>query len=1120
MEPVILPFEVDDFKGIQKLHKMREEIVAMAKDTETSSQQMRKLMAEQAKQIEYNRRVLEEARKAVKQKAMAEAEAARATEDKTRATEKDTATTERTTGATQEASRATRESAQAQKDSTQSTKDHTAATEKDTRSLEERTQASNDLKGRLAELKAEQDQVNEEIKEQQQLGDVLARRLRELSKEYKSLGPAAFAARKQMSTAMEATKTSIEGNNRAIRNLKAESKTLGADIKGVERQIRANKQWGDTLNRNARYLLGGLNPALGQFSNLADRGGKTIQMLASRSRIFMLLLSGIGIAIVALAAPVIAFFTRTQKGMDLLARAGAQVKAAFDVVADSLANIKRVGELAGSALRAGLLGSKKDAAELSSAFGRLALQIAGAVKQADKLKIAEQNLRNETARRASEEAQAMEEIRKQRAIADNEERPRAERRKALEKSLEIESELRKTQYNDIARAHMIEIDRLKPIKERRDLTDAEIRQYDELKANLTSAATTVEGINDERERALKDFDKQTSEVRKKEADEHKKEAEHLKALKDDYQDLIKSIQDQADQANLGSLFGTERINAEADLALKTIDELEKKAQDAAKKAGVAFTEVQAFNDLRSAVESQRFIQTLEYQAEQLQGEIDLQKTLADMTAEANQTGAAQALRKVENEQAALQDMIKAREDYYRAEGKLDTDEARRELLELRKRLDLANTMQKNAFKDLALERIDQQQRLAEAEAETVKYNLDPVLTAEQEKQKALLEIALKGAQQRLALLGADSEEGKLLALQIQKMKQELAKIGKEGDNPFQFLRDFLKDALKIDDAQLAKLMASVGMVASSLQGLITGNTDIAIEENERLLSSIEKRITETEKLLDDELEKQKAGYANNVASKQKELDELKAQEAKAQAEQKQLKEQQLKDQLISDSLAQASSMGVAIAGILSKSGSLGPVLGPILAAAAILSFVSLFKKYKANTKALSQQRAFKGGPLANYLHGERDSGYVSKGGASDKPGRGNGYAVEGTNLRLGGNEFVMSEEATAKYAPWLAQMNAGRFQMYNDIMNNATRPASIGFIKQSERELKKATEAAEKNRREDELRAIKQAFTEAMDKHADKMIRFHRSEEKITETATHRIRKKGRVTRIIRKKAS
>ncbi|MDO8995551.1 MAG: hypothetical protein Q7U77_02915, partial [Sediminibacterium sp.] len=144
--------------------------------------------------------------------------------------------------------------------------------------------------------------------------------------------------------------------------------------------------------------------------------------------------------------------------------------------------------------------------------------------------------------------------------------------------------------------------------------------------------------------------------------------------------------------------------------------------------------------------------------------------------------------------------------------------------------------------------------------------------------------------------------------------------------------------------------------------------DMQITAKDRQLGILRDQINEVENELNRELDAQKNGYASNVAAKQLELDQLKAQRDKELADQKELikqKAQLAAASAATESIVQAAQLGSAAA-IAFKKGqesSFNPILGVILALAAIATMVTGFITIKAQMKAAAAPQFDEGGGL-------------------------------------------------------------------------------------------------------------------------------------------------------------
>jgi len=140
---------------------------------------------------------------------------------------------------------------------------------------------------------------------------------------------------------------------------------------------------------------------------------------------------------------------------------------------------------------------------------------------------------------------------------------------------------------------------------------------------------------------------------------------------------------------------------------------------------------------------------------------------------------------------------------------------------------------------------------------------------------------------------------------------------------------------------------------------------IEVEHWSNVLSNIQGQISETEKKLEEEQQKQKEGFANNVKLEEQRLIMLAAKQKEAEA----MQQEALKRQRAVDSITQSINMATAISGILKDLGSMG-IIGLVLAPALIASLLILFKnsKQKAADAAKFEQGGY--GVLGGKRHSD------------------------------------------------------------------------------------------------------------------------------------------------------
>lgn len=348
---------------------------------------------------------------------------------------------------------------------------------------------------------------------------------------------------------------------------------------------------------------------------------------------------------------------------------------------------------------------------------------------------------------------------------------------------------------------------------------------------------------------------------------------------------------------------------------------------------------------------------------------------------------------------------KAAEERVLSQMKFDEDQRKTEADSATKSLDLQE--------QIAIERVAQFQDDALSETEL-----------ERAKQIRLLEIQAEFAQKRLDALGTDlTEEQKLVKLQLQNQINDIQdqrdKLNKEAeDNGFSMAK--LLGVTKEEFAEIKDALSIVGNeVLNATQNLFAAQQ----EANQQLIDGINSRIDETEEALQTELDLNAQGFASNVEGKRAELEELKAAREAALKQQEQL----AKKQFLLDTALQASSLITSAANIIKATSPITPPFGQILAGIAIATISGLFISAKLQAfKAIgSGQQLEKGGKL-DRLRGGR-------------PHKRGGNRIEGTDVEVEMDEWVLNSKVSNEHDNFLERMNAGDYNGVNlDKLLNGT----------------------------------------------------------------------------------
>ena len=320
-----------------------------------------------------------------------------------------------------------------------------------------------------------------------------------------------------------------------------------------------------------------------------------------------------------------------------------------------------------------------------------------------------------------------------------------------------------------------------------------------------------------------------------------------------------------------------------------------------------------------------------------------------------------------------------------------------------------------------LENFQQQQALAKSE-----FNL-AVHTADEIKNYELTqEIALWKEKIRLAKSGAlewsqaQIDEAHNVVEKLEDEQKKLRKkglslvgrIGKYG------VTGFLLSYMGFDDKGIQAWNDACSQVISNLQEIAQAEVDVA----QAAVDAAEKRVEAAQSAYDAEVEGRNNGYANQVATKKKELQ----QEKKNMQQKQKLLEQAQKRQEAINTVVQASSLITASANIWSSMSSI-PIIGPALALAAIATMWTSFAVAKVKAKQATA--------TANQEYGEGGLEFLEGGSHAS----GNDIDLhqknsEGKNMRAEGGEAmaIINKRNTRKYRRVLPDivdsLNKGTFE--------------------------------------------------------------------------------------------
>lgn len=312
---------------------------------------------------------------------------------------------------------------------------------------------------------------------------------------------------------------------------------------------------------------------------------------------------------------------------------------------------------------------------------------------------------------------------------------------------------------------------------------------------------------------------------------------------------------------------------------------------------------------------------------------------------------------------------------------------------------------------------EEQQALDEAIFNEVKHNETEITRFKLEQEKARWQEQIRlaeagGLEWSQAQIDAAKSTVKGIDRELSELDDFVANIGKKG------LGGTLLEKLGFDDDQIDALGDAVNIVIEQLQSIMDAEVELA----QQAVEAAQKRVEAAQSAYDAEVEARNNGYANNVATAKKELEQEKKNQ---QEKQKQLEAAQKRQESL-NTVIQASSLITASANLWSSFSSI-PIVGPALALAAIATMWTSFAvaKVKAKQVTASQSEEYGEGGLEFLEGGSHASGNDIDLGTSNSKGK---------RMRAEGGEAlaIINKKRTRKYRKILPDVidsfNKGTFE--------------------------------------------------------------------------------------------
>lgn len=354
---------------------------------------------------------------------------------------------------------------------------------------------------------------------------------------------------------------------------------------------------------------------------------------------------------------------------------------------------------------------------------------------------------------------------------------------------------------------------------------------------------------------------------------------------------------------------------------------------------------------------------------------------------------------------------------------------------------------------------DEQQALDKAVFNEVKRSETEITRFKLEQEKARWQEQIRlaeagGLDWSQAQIDAAKATVKGIDRELSELDDFIKNIGKKG------LGGTLLEKLGFDDDQIDALKDAVNIVIEQLQSIMDAEVELA----EQAVEAAEARVEAAQKAYDAEVEARNNGYANNVATAKKELE----QEKKNQQEKQKMLQAAQKRQEAMNTVTQASSLVTASANLWSSFSSI-PIVGPALALAAIATMWTSFAvaKVKAKQVTASQSEEYGEGGLEFLEGGSHASGNDIDLGVENKKKR---------RMKAEGGEAlaIINKQRTRKYRKILPDVidsfNKGTFEdKYLNAFGNSDK-LNISLNSNNNMDLSKIEDDVRSIRKQNETR--------------------------------------------------
>lgn len=302
---------------------------------------------------------------------------------------------------------------------------------------------------------------------------------------------------------------------------------------------------------------------------------------------------------------------------------------------------------------------------------------------------------------------------------------------------------------------------------------------------------------------------------------------------------------------------------------------------------------------------------------------------------------------------------------------------------------------------------------------------------------------------------------------------------------FDRIQDFFLDLFDVDEAQLRQIADSSLQIAGNLVESLDAFNQAQITKQDQVLQKLDQQIAQTESALQEEIEKRRAGFANDASLLEQSLEEQQAAREEAERKRLELEKKAANQRLAINSIEQASNYVLAATKLTAAEAGKG-IVGLFTALAGLSLLLKVISTARAQSAQFDDIPKFRTGTEFIEGYGSSDSDSIVA-----RVSRGERVLPAKDNKRIGGralsNKQLVENQEFAESVKNLMESTVRSSSAVKDKMKSYSDP---GVISHLTKEVMRSEREVQQVQAENNFAVMEKAYEKAAMKSAEKMISY------------------------------